>query len=65
MRTISNVSGRTRQIAATGQSVEPGGDVDIDDDDLAAALLEQPAVWATPKASKSKSKTAKSEGDDT
>lgn len=32
-------------IAATGQIVARGGTVHVDDDELAAALLEQPDNW--------------------
>lgn len=41
---IRNAHGATLQIAATGQYVEPGATVDVDDE-LGAALIEQPANW--------------------
>jgi hypothetical protein len=37
-----------RVIAATGQVVVCGEEVEVDDADLAAALLEQDVVWARP-----------------
>lgn len=45
MKSIRNVSGRAREIADTGQRVEPDASVEVDDA-LAKSLLEQPANWA-------------------
>lgn len=42
---IRNLRSTAREIAATGQRVEPGGTVDVDDA-LGAALCEQPDTWA-------------------
>lgn len=35
------------QIAATGQTVNPGDVVEVEDDALAKSLLEQPDNWQT------------------
>lgn len=40
--------GGGREIADTGQFVEFGEEVEIEDADVAAALLEQENVWARP-----------------
>lgn len=42
---IRNVSSRALEIAATGHLVEPGDTVDIEDDAIGAALLDQIDVW--------------------
>lgn len=42
---IRNVRTYALEIAATGQRVEPGELVTVDDEALAAALCEQPANW--------------------
>lgn len=44
MTTIRLVGSTPREIAATGQVVEPGGTVDVDDV-LAVSLCDQPDVW--------------------
>ena len=40
--------GGGREIAATGQYVKFGEEVEIEDSDLAKSLLEQENVWARP-----------------
>lgn len=45
MKKIRNISPDERQIAATGQVVEANHQVEIEDDELAKALLEQSEVW--------------------
>ena len=45
MKKIRNISSDERQIAATGQVVEANHQVEIEDDELAKALLEQSDVW--------------------
>lgn len=45
------------EIATTGQTVEPGGTVEVDDE-LGRSLCEQPDNWEAVKASKSKSAAA-------
>ena len=45
MKKLRNVSPDERQIAATGQVVPVNHQVEIEDDDLAKALLEQVEVW--------------------
>lgn len=42
---IRNVSGREREIAATGDVVKPDGTVEVDKD-LGESLCEQPDNWA-------------------
>lgn len=54
---VTNQSAKAREIAATGQIVEPGDSVEVDDD-LGRSLCEQPANWA---ASKPATKTAKAD----
>lgn len=54
---ITNQDRRAREIAATGQIVEPGETVEVDDD-LGRSLCEQPANWAEAKPTKSKASAA-------
>lgn len=54
MKKIRNISTDERQIAATGQWVPPNHQVEIEDDDLAKALLEQEEVWERVTATKEK-----------
>lgn len=49
---IKNVRGYTLEIADTGDRVEPGAEVEVDDD-LGKSLLEQPDNWASAKAATS------------
>jgi len=51
-------TGASRVIADTGQTVDHGGEVDVDDAALAERLLEQSTVWARPttKAAKAAAK---------
>lgn len=57
MKQIVNQRSKALTIAATGQTVEPGESVEVDDD-LAAGLLEQPDNWSAAKPSR------KTSGDD-
>ena len=45
MKKIRNISPDERTIAATGQVVPSNHQVEIEDDELAKALLEQEDVW--------------------
>lgn len=40
------------EIVATGQHVEAGAEVEVDDDEIAEALLLQTDAWAKSKAAK-------------
>mgnify|MGYP003336920739 CR=1 FL=1 len=42
---IQNVSGDARYVSALGVVIDAGATVEVDDD-LAAAMIEQPDVWA-------------------
>ena len=44
---IQNVSGDARYVSALGVVIDAGATVEVDDD-LAAAMIEQPEVWAVP-----------------
>lgn len=57
---IQNVSGRTREIAATGQFVQPDEVVEVDEK-LGKSLCQQPAKWALVREPK---KSKKSKEDD-
>jgi hypothetical protein len=57
---VRNVSGFDRLIAATGQTVEADGTVEVSDE-LGRSLCEQPANW---EAVVSETKTKRKEGDD-
>lgn len=54
---IRNANSLTLEIAATGERVEPGDTVEVDDE-LGKSLLEQPANWVKA------TKTTKSKEDD-
>lgn len=54
---ITNQTERPREIAATGQIVDAGETVEVDDD-LGRSLCEQPANWAEAKPTKTKTSTA-------
>lgn len=54
---IVNVTTRTREIGVTGQRVEPGEAVEVDDA-LGKSLLEQPANWGKSKPEPKSTKTA-------
>ena len=56
---VRNVSGFDRMIAATGQTVEADGIVEVSDE-LGASLCEQPANW---EAVASEPKSKRKEGD--
>lgn len=58
---IKNVRSYALEIAKTGQLVEPGESVEVDDD-LGKSLLEQPDNWAGEKKSKTTTATAPKEG---
>ncbi len=45
-------TGDSRTILATGQTVENGSEIEVDDE-LAAELLKQSEIWAPAKRSKS------------
>jgi hypothetical protein len=53
---IRNISPLTREIADTGQIVEAGHQVDIEDDQLARSLVKQTDVWESVKPAKSSEK---------
>lgn len=57
MKKVTNVSGRPREIAATGQTVEPDATVEVDAE-LASALCEQPDKWAPARSKKTPTKEA-------
>jgi hypothetical protein len=42
---VTNITDEARFVAALGVVVDAGESVEVDDD-LAASLLDQPAVWA-------------------
>ena len=50
---IRNANSLTLEIAATGERVEPGATVEVDDE-LGLSLLEQPANWDKPKSTTTK-----------
>lgn len=57
---VTLICDHARELAATGQLVEPGETIEVDDD-LGASLCEQVDVWAdaTPKTkTKTKPKTS-------
>lgn len=54
---ITNVSDRPREIAATGQNVDPGGTVEVDKK-LGTSLCRQTRVWGEVKPS-SKTKNSR------
>lgn len=61
MKKIVNLRPWKVEIAATGQAVEAGGTVEVDDD-LAESLCEQPDNWKPATGGKKKTRTSK-EGD--
>ena len=56
MAKVKNVSGEDRWVPALQREVKAGELVDVDDDDLAASLGEQPSNWEVRKASKAADK---------
>ena len=58
---LKNLRSRTLEIAATGQLVEPGAEVEVDDD-LGKQLAEQSDTWGLVKTSPAKS-PSKNTGD--
>jgi|AntRauTorcE11898_2_1112593.scaffolds.fasta_scaffold06156_3 hypothetical protein len=59
---VKNVSGLSRTIASTGQTVEHDGEVEVSDG-LGRSLCEQPVNWEPVKPPSKTTKTKNEEGD--